>query len=918
MTKKRRTRRALINSVISLLICFSMLLGTTFAWFTDEVVTGMNTIAAGNLDVELLADGTKVDSTTKLFDDVELWEPGVVVYENLQVANVGTLALKYQMDLNFGNENNLDGHKLSEVLKVAIIDKIDDGAKRTDVLAAAKAAVEASQGDGSLSNFYLTGELEAGKSSTEQTVVIFWDANDNATDNLYNANNGKETSDGEPLHIDFGVNLQATQKMSEEDSFGPDYDKDAVYVDATYTVSEDGDFATVLGLIEAADDETVLINLNEDIEWETGASHGSTPWISESATVKNLIVDAKGHKITATGDGVGPIRMANGGTLAIKNATIVDNSASYAEDSWELGYLEFAGNLVFEDVDFVNAVMMSGETAIFNNCSFNSNKSNEYAVWVDNGSAEFTGCTFTGARGLKTHEDYGSEVDSILVDNCTFYALAVKPGMAIGTVNTDTTIIIKNSDFVNCQAGDQGLYIYETDTAVDTFNFTNTNNEVINGPEIDTAEELIALGGKSLEGYIMLTADIDMGGKAIPTIGAAYGKELTVIGNGYTISNGTTTPTVHNGMQHHGLFYAYTNSKLTISDLVIDNVDIDTTNDTERNYGVAAVLSFADGGSNVTLDNVDVKNCDILNTSDEASVYVGYQTGTLTMIDCDSTGCSVTGETEEQTGAFIGHTNGVATLTDCTTDLTIGACNRITGTLNVDGVSVFSNNDSLDEAIANGATEIILSSGNFIIPDSAQGKTLTIIGNGDTVIATQDDGSYEGCDYSLDGSTVTFENITINTDSSTYTGYARLNATYNNCTINGTYTLYGDSVFNGCTFNVSGDVYNIWTWGAPNATFNNCTFISDGKAMLLYGTVNTNLTLNDCTFNDNGGLTDLKAAIEIGNDYDKSYTLTVNNTTVNGYEINDKGISTGTTLWANKNSMGTDKLNVVVDGVDVY
>ncbi|MBQ7821790.1 MAG: hypothetical protein IJ391_05860, partial [Clostridia bacterium] len=95
-------------------------------------------------------------------------------------------------------------------------------------------------------------------------------------------------------------------------------------------------------------------------------------------------------------------------------------------------------------------------------------------------------------------------------------------------------------------------------------------------------------------------------------------------------------------------------------------------------------------------------------------------------------------------------------------------------------------------------------------------------------------------------------------------------------------------------------------------------FISDGKALLLYGTENTNLTLNNCVFKDKGGLTDLKAAIEIGNDYGKSYTLVVNNTTVHGYEINDKGISTGTTLWANKNSMDTNNLNVIVDGVDVY
>ena len=227
MKRKNLTRNALVTSIISLLLCVSMLVGTTFAWFTDEVVTGMNTIAAGNLDVELLADGNKVDSNTKLFDDVTLWEPGVVVYENLQVANVGTLALKYQMSLNFGNENDLNGHKLSEVLQVAIIDKIGDNATREQVLAAAEAAIAATGKDASLSNFYLTGELEAGDETVEETVVIFWAPNDNAKDNLYNANNGKTTSDGQPLHIEFGVNLQATQKMSENDSFGNDYDESA-------------------------------------------------------------------------------------------------------------------------------------------------------------------------------------------------------------------------------------------------------------------------------------------------------------------------------------------------------------------------------------------------------------------------------------------------------------------------------------------------------------------------------------------------------------------------------------------------------------------------------------------------------------------------------------------------------------------
>ena len=252
MTKQRSTKRALLMSALSLLLCVSMLVGTTYAWFTDEVVSGMNTIQAGNLDVELLADGKEVKAETKLFADATLWEPGVVVYENLQVVNKGTLALKYRMNLNFGNENTLNGHKLSEVLKVAVIDKIAAGADRAEILAAAKAA----ENFGTLADFVVTGELEAGKSSTEQAVVIFWEPNANEVDNLYNANNGKTPSVGEALFIEFGVNLQATQKMSESDSFGTDYDAGLTPPDADGDVLRDVD-----GVIYAYNNEGARLYL---------------------------------------------------------------------------------------------------------------------------------------------------------------------------------------------------------------------------------------------------------------------------------------------------------------------------------------------------------------------------------------------------------------------------------------------------------------------------------------------------------------------------------------------------------------------------------------------------------------------------------------------------------------------------------
>jgi predicted ribosomally synthesized peptide with SipW-like signal peptide len=242
MKRKNTTRNALVTSIISLLLCVSMLVGTTFAWFTDEVVTGMNTIAAGNLDIELYHTNAKVNdekiaAATDLFLDVNgnaiLWEPGVVSYENIEIANVGSLALQYRLTLDIFNENNLNGHKLSEVLKVVLLDKtIPAGATRAEVMALATAALDDPEYtlDGKLTHLVEQGELypdgsTEGESTITGALVIFWEPNDNEIDNLYNANNGQVTSDRKPLHIDFGVHLEATQLMYEEDSFGNNYDQ---------------------------------------------------------------------------------------------------------------------------------------------------------------------------------------------------------------------------------------------------------------------------------------------------------------------------------------------------------------------------------------------------------------------------------------------------------------------------------------------------------------------------------------------------------------------------------------------------------------------------------------------------------------------------------------------------------------------
>ncbi len=172
----------------------------------------------------------------------------------------------------------------------------------------------------------------------------------------------------------------------------------------------------------------------------------------------------------------------------------------------------------------------------------------------------------------------------------------------------------------------------------------------------------------------------------------------------------------------------------------------------------------------------------------------------------------------------------------------------------IDGKCVVSSSEELAKAIEKGVTNLSLMAGTYKMPYAAQGKTLTLSGAGaDTVIEVVPAGQSEAggqLDYSLDGSKVTFNDLTIKTNSQLYAGFARLSATYNNCVIQNTYNLgVGTSEFNECTFNITNEYLRVG--GAYSATFNKCTFNTDGRAILVYqdGTTNAQtVTVKDCTF----------------------------------------------------------------------
>ena len=94
---KNTTKRSLLASVFALVLCVAMLVGSTFAWFTDTASTGVNKIVSGTLKVGFQYwNGEKyVDATEKtLFSEDTLWEPGHTEVVYLKVINQGNLALK--------------------------------------------------------------------------------------------------------------------------------------------------------------------------------------------------------------------------------------------------------------------------------------------------------------------------------------------------------------------------------------------------------------------------------------------------------------------------------------------------------------------------------------------------------------------------------------------------------------------------------------------------------------------------------------------------------------------------------------------------------------------------------------------------------------------------------------------------------
>ena len=232
MTKKA-TKRALLSSALALVVCISMLIGTTYAWFTDSVTSTNNIIKSGNLDVEVYwsTDAkvwNTVDAETNVFATNTYWEPGHTEVVYLKVKNEGSLALKYNLGINVVSETigtNVaeESFKLSEYIYFGV-KELDTATAYANRDAARNAIGQGAQ----IALGYTKATALESKAETILALVVYM------PETVGNEANFK-TGTVAPV-INLGINLVATQQMSEKDSFGTDYDKDAEYETVTHIV----------------------------------------------------------------------------------------------------------------------------------------------------------------------------------------------------------------------------------------------------------------------------------------------------------------------------------------------------------------------------------------------------------------------------------------------------------------------------------------------------------------------------------------------------------------------------------------------------------------------------------------------------------------------------------------------------------
>ena len=490
MNNKKSTKRALLTSVMALVMCVVMLVGTTFAWFTDTASTAVNKIQAGNLDVELeyknsdTENFTKADKNTKVFKEGALWEPGHVEYVVLKVRNAGSLALKYKLGINIASETgstNVLGNefKLSDYIKFAVIEGEANVADRTTLVAAAERV-----GSKLINEGYSKGSHLDTKDANETVTLVVW-----MPTTVGNEANYKVAEGITAPSIDLGINVVATQLTYENDSFGNEYDEDAEYPisvttgDELQAIVSNATAPVNIVLTNSITTNNFVIPEGKDVTLDL---NGCTVTNAESHTILN-----KGH-LTLTdssADKSGQIISLKGNTAALRNgdnAVCVVEGGTISRDgangnTWHV--VENFGKMTFNGG---KVVLENGNGfAITNGWNyFDPGASTTHAVMEIN-ALELD----TDSSGIKNCRYGDLTVNAVTVTSTGYWALSNDYlGTAVingGTLTSNSFKAVSNGAAMTVNGGTfdgtQGFFVqsYATSTVLNGGTFTNMNVDAL-------------------------------------------------------------------------------------------------------------------------------------------------------------------------------------------------------------------------------------------------------------------------------------------------------------------------------------------------------------------------------------------------------------------------------------------------------
>jgi len=914
MTNTKTTKRALLSSIMALILCFSMLLGTTFAWFTDSVTSVGNIIQAGTLNVEMYyADGTKAVPTDAsgwetvqgktLYTEEQRWEPGYTDAKHIKISNEGTLDLKYQLAIVPTGEVS----ELADVIDVYLYEIADTDANATQV--ATRADLDTDMYVGTLAEVIRKGIVQGNLAAdTDYTTTIVLKMQESANNDYQ----GKSIGD------DFTIQLLATQLTSENDSFDNQYDADAwVSGMAVYNAAD----------LQAAINAGENVKLMNDIELTEQIvipAPATTTFAMRS--VDETVIDLNGKNITI--EGATAIR--NEGNLRIIGKGKITSVSGYAIRV-QRGSLVIDSNDIEVSSDFGAISVFNGADVTINGGDyFNKgyNDKTSHTIYLGGyGTININGGTFDSGYsngGIDTICGYGWSNDAdekaiININGGTFYPSELD-GSYYFISNYDgswTAININGGVFHKYDPSKINGTKFAT--GMKSVNNNGVYYVVPDGVDniITSTDALVALGGTKINGTYMLMADLDMSGKTMKSMEVSGGATVTFIGNGHTISDLTLNAAGIHGMTGAGnevaglfdLSAPATTVSLTVNDLILENAVV-----TCNGYAGVVVGYNSNGSSSIALNNVDVKGATV--TAETVAALVGYTTGNVNLTDCDVSGLSLTGEAgrPEKVGAFVGTANTstcTVTVINCTNDTGYNYAGRVINgaKMTIDGASVVTNAGELGNIITGGATNITLAEDMTIVADNlkdasneltvnlADNTTVTVASGAATskdLIFTGDKSSkvvlvntnpgYEGKLSYQDNANLTFKGITF--DANEISGICARGGevTFIDCHITGELeqTIASKFVFSGCTFDVG--VTQVG-YGCSDVVFENCTFETDGYGIKIYKEANektVNLTVKGCSFKNTGS--DARSAILLDHILDGfNYNITVENCTFEGY-----------------------------------